>query len=569
MKAITKKKKWLLLWVVCITHFSAYGQENPAVTEKLEKKYGFVCYHDNNWYSVYRGDYEYGRKSANAGACNQDGVEVVPCIYDNVSFHPEDKIKGWFKCELNGKKGAYDFNGQQIISCDYSEILYYNGYFEVSKGVSIGKDPISSWDVMGGPFGVFDSNGKVIIPCIYSNPYMIYQISYNNTGYIIVNKGGKTTTDHRVRGGKWGMVDMNNNVVIPFEYSAILQPTEGLSGVCKGGEGIYEPYLNAQLRYTGGKWGFFDIKSQKLAIPVEYDKVKAFSNGAAMVSKDGVSQLVNNPIRGKKANIVGEGGITKSDIDENIPTANRIDENTFVFIFTVEQYSEDMTAIAAVNDGEIFREYCQKTLGIPNSNISYYENGTFAQFNAMTKRMKGINDAVDDDLRFIMYFSGLGYTDSHSTPYLLPSDVSMSNIDATAYKLSDLCKDLSSLPATLLIIDAPFDGNDRSGKNITAGRGIAIKAKVPELYGNIVMFLGASDTGIARVNSEKNHGLMTYSLLKKLRETKGRILLRDLFVSTISDVTRNSIKLSTNGFVQKPQLKVSENCKIVNEKVKK
>ena len=540
-----------------------WGQEGSVVHKRLKEKYGFASFHSDGWYSVCLGKYQYG-KGGNEGACDINGKEIIPCRYDAVTFHPNKENGGYYGCELNGKCGAYDIKGKMIIPCEYTDITYCKNFFEVSKGVSIGKDPGYSLDIYGGPYGVFDINGKEVIPCIYSNPYLAYQVAYSKTGYIIVNKGGIVTSDHRVRGGKWGMINMINEMIIPCDYSAIWQPTEGLSIICKGGECIYEPYFNAQKQYLGGKYGFYNVTSKTIAIPIEYDKVTAFSDGVSLTSKDGESKLMSNPISGTNS-IIGSGLITtKSDIDDNIPTNRIVDDNTFVFIFSVEHYSEGKNAMAAIRDGEIFRDYCKKTLGIPQQNISYYENGTFAQFNSMVKRIKDVEEVVERNTRFIVYFSGLGFTDSNAISYLLPSDVSWSNICATSYKMTELCDKLSSLPSVLLIIDAPLNGNDRNGKNIISGRGISIKAREPNVRGNFII-LSASDSGVAYLNKDNSHGLMTYFFLKKIQATKGHVKLAALFSSTISETANYSLRNSHDGVIQKPVLKQSEKCSFINE----
>lgn len=49
----------------------------------------------------------------------------------------------------------------------------------------------------------------------------------------------------------------------------------------------------------GGKWGFID-KTGKELIPVQYDKVKDFSNGKAVVEMDGKTFTINK--KGENAN---------------------------------------------------------------------------------------------------------------------------------------------------------------------------------------------------------------------------------------------------------------------------
>ena len=59
----------------------------------------------------------------------------------------------------------------------------------------------------------------------------------------------------------------------------------------------------------------------------------------------------------------------KSDVDTNIPITQQVQENTFALIIANENYQEVSTVPNALNDGAVFAEYCNKTLGIPQSNI--------------------------------------------------------------------------------------------------------------------------------------------------------------------------------------------------------
>ena len=63
-----------------------------------------------------------------------------------------------------------------------------------------------------------------------------------------------------------------------------------------------------------------------------------------------------------------------SDVDENIYKTSSINKETFVVIIANQDYHELSSVDFAINDGKIFKEYCNKTLGIPEQNIKYKEN---------------------------------------------------------------------------------------------------------------------------------------------------------------------------------------------------
>ncbi len=66
----------------------------------------------------------------------------------------------------------------------------------------------------------------------------------------------------------------------------------------------------------------------------------------------------------------------QSSVDTKIAVNDAKDENTFVVIISHEDYKHEEPVPFAKNDGEVFKIYCQKTLGIPESNISLVPNAT-------------------------------------------------------------------------------------------------------------------------------------------------------------------------------------------------
>ena len=62
-----------LLVIICIlSTMSMFGQENPAMTQRLKEKYDFVSYEDG----YYRIDQNMLKKG-DVGICDNRGVEIV------------------------------------------------------------------------------------------------------------------------------------------------------------------------------------------------------------------------------------------------------------------------------------------------------------------------------------------------------------------------------------------------------------------------------------------------------------------------------------------------------------
>ena len=242
-----------------------------------------------------------------------------------------------------------------------------------------------------------------------------------------------------------------------------------------------------------------------------------------------------------------------SDVDENIPISNKKNTNTFVVIIANENYQSVASVPFALNDGNIFREYCLKTLGIPEKQIKYVPNATGNQIKQQVGWLQTICDVFGEDAQIIFYYSGHGIPDeSNRTAYLLPVDGIGTDI-TTGYKLDDLYAALGNIPSknVTVFMDACFSGSTRNdGKEmLVAARGVAIKARSGMPQGNMVVFSAAQSDETAYPDYEEKHGMFTYYLLKKLQETEGNVTLQELGEYIIDNVRKKS---AVNGKLQTP-----------------
>lgn len=234
-----------------------------------------------------------------------------------------------------------------------------------------------------------------------------------------------------------------------------------------------------------------------------------------------------------------------SDIDTNIPQSLHKNSNTFVLIFNIENYIEnDISKVDfAINDGNKFKEYCIKTLGVPEQNIHLRTDATRNQLRSEIKWVKNISDAYGKDANLILYYSGHGMPDEKSRrAYLLPSD-GIANDPESGYALSQLYEELGELNfnASLVLLDACFSGTKRNGEMLTASKGVAIKPSEEELSGNVAVISATQGDDTAYPDDDNGHGLFTYFLLKKLQETKGNVTIGDLADYISKNVKRASV----------------------------
>ena len=235
-----------------------------------------------------------------------------------------------------------------------------------------------------------------------------------------------------------------------------------------------------------------------------------------------------------------------SDVDKNIPKTDIQNKNTFVLIIANENYQSVASVPFALNDGRIFRQYCEQTLGIPAKNIHEIANATGNQIKAQINWLQNVVEVFDNP-NIIFYYAGHGIPDESSkTAYLLPVDGSGTDV-STGYKLDDLYAALGNMPASRIAVfmDACFSGSKREEGMLAEARGVALKAKSGVPQGNMVVFSAAQGNETAYPNREKQHGLFTYYLLKKLQETEGDVSLQDLGNYIITNVKQQSVLLNS------------------------
>lgn len=244
-------------------------------------------------------------------------------------------------------------------------------------------------------------------------------------------------------------------------------------------------------------------------------------------------------------------------LDENIPVAEARATNTFVIAIGNENYQLVPRVSFAENDMEVFCKYCQKTLGVPISNIRKYKDATFGVMLSALNDLKDIAEAYNGDINVLFYYAGHGLPDENSrNAYLLPADADGKQPEV-CFPISRLYSELAALHAksTVIFMDACFSGAQRGEGMLASARGVAIKAKEEKPQGNLVVFSAASGAETAYPYKEKGHGMFTYFLLKKLQETKGVVTLGELSDYITTNVKRQSVVTNRKG--QTPTVMVS------------
>lgn len=257
-------------------------------------------------------------------------------------------------------------------------------------------------------------------------------------------------------------------------------------------------------------------------------------------SSDGVSE--QNPSVAYESGRIAKKSPSLVPVDNDIPMTGIENTHTYCVIIANENYEEAPNVDYAKNDGRVFAEYCQLTLGIPVNQIRLYTN---AGYNDVQKAIRFMETAqeIDNEAKLIFYYSGHGIpNETDRTAYILPVDGSPKDVQ-TCFSLKKLYARLGKIKArnVTVLLDACFSGSNKSnGDAIFASRSI-VRAKQEVASGNMVVISAASGDETALPLKEAQHGLFTYYLLKKLRSSKGRVTLGELYADLRQEVMKSSI----------------------------
>ena len=249
----------------------------------------------------------------------------------------------------------------------------------------------------------------------------------------------------------------------------------------------------------------------------------------------------------------------QSSIDTKIAVNSQTDDKTFVVIISNENYKHEEAVPFARNDGEVFKVYCEKTLGIPESNIRFAPDATLNEMNYEIDWLDDVLKAYDGDARAILYYTGHGMPDERSKEaYLLPVD-GYSKSPQSGLSTKKLYQKLGKMQTQSIIVflGACFSGAKRDGQMMASSRGVAITAKDEPVGSNTVVFSAAQGDETAYPYKSQQHGMFTYYVLEKIQQSGGATTLGELSQYVTQQVKRKSVV--ENGKSQTPSVSYASN----------
>lgn len=164
--------------------------------------------------------------------------------------------------------------------------------------------------------------------------------------------------------------------------------------------------------------------------------------------------------------------------------------------------------------------------------------------------------AYEGEANILFYYAGHGFPDEKTkNSYLMPVDISGADVKH-GVKLDYLYDLLTKYPSNkvIVLLDACFSGGGRE-EGLFAARGVRIRPKKNIIKGNLIVLTSSSGDQSSLPYSNKLHGMFTYFLLQKLKETKGEVTLEQLIGYLSKEVNINSLKINSKS--QNPTILVS------------
>lgn len=248
-----------------------YVDDSIAIV-KYNNLFGIIDYggktiidfkYDNIWYRPFRDSNISFLKSNNKiGIINSSNKIVTECIYDNLAIPQDDYLS-----LTKGKSLNHNTDVHGMIKAETGEVaipFIYEDLGNYSEGLIMAKKD--------GKYGYLDINNNIIIPFIYEDAKDFSQgkaLVYKQTGYV-------NTIIGLIPQRKCGYINNNGDVVIPIKFDDQLFGTpefrEGLASI-----GVRENSIYAT------KFGYIDTTGQFIIEPF-FQKANPFKNGLAEVT---------------------------------------------------------------------------------------------------------------------------------------------------------------------------------------------------------------------------------------------------------------------------------------------
>lgn len=259
-----KNLRYFLLAVSAAFLVCAVSAQSPQTLRKLKNKYRYVGQPHDGLMAVSPNDAPGPRIGGfvvgmRFGYADTLGKDVIPVQFDYASDFSEGLALVGIGSRNVRKFGFIDLEGRAAIPIEYDNAeLTKEGLLKVMRKEGIAEQ-----------WGYLSRDGKVAVPLEYG------RLMKPAEGFIAAAKGtwteGETALSNPKFEGKYGFLDYEGNVAIPFGFVEAHSFQHGLAAVAV--EGKYYP-----------KWGFIDTCG-KTVVPFRYYEIRNFREGLALVGR--------------------------------------------------------------------------------------------------------------------------------------------------------------------------------------------------------------------------------------------------------------------------------------------
>lgn len=201
-------RRTLYIIILTLLPIISYAQSIADLTKKAEIEknplhiYSSIGFYHNDLYIVRKDNDKEGTYAY--GVVDNDGTVYIPVEYDQIEFEKEGREykDNIYKCKKKEKWGLVSSTNGILLPCEYSS-LEGNGIWRTCKSGKYGYVQLNA-----------TSSITTLIPCIYESLG-----TYSADSYIRATLKGKK-----------GMIDSQNKIIIPFEYSKVGNPCHTSNG---------------------------------------------------------------------------------------------------------------------------------------------------------------------------------------------------------------------------------------------------------------------------------------------------------------------------------------------------
>lgn len=454
------------------------------------------------------------QKVSNGDSPKKVSASGVPVFSIYAQSYVSDRLRSWMQ------KGAYE-KTQEYQARTSGESLQ-------NKKIALAEEAKKAY-IRQFAVTVLAEASKDIVIGGYDPDNEVYKIDYK-LGYMLLNVPMANNAAPKFKEA-WNMGDIK----IKEPKFDVIGDTLALSGL------TFYSVIDSTMVYA------YDIHSN-----IKYADTKVnIGNPLEAGMDDSLDSDLFAQVQGKSGNKVGVTTINKgadykkSDIDIDVPdlTGSFVNDQTFALIISNEHYDNADNVNFAIDDGKSFKNYCEKVLCLPEKNIVYVRDASYLKMKGEIEIFVKLLKAYGSSAKAMVYYSGHGVNDVKTRQaYFLSKDGIPQSMEGT-FAINDFYAQLaeSGVSHINVFLDCCFSGTSKSGNMLYSARGVAVAAAEDEPLGNMVVLSACSGDETASFYEEQRHGIFTYYLLKKLKDTNGDVTLGELYDYVRKEVSRQSI----------------------------